>query len=109
MFMTTTHIEQLFQYNTERLNLWRNITVNTIPWLNHYTVIRSTYYSTGVITSSDVDFLQYLADNEIRDLKHRAYLMNEWYDITPKKVQYHNLMRKGDKTVKKCMPIQVMA
>ena len=110
MFMTTTQIEQLFTYNSERLNLWRNVTVSNIPWLEHFTLIRSTYYNEGTIMPSDIEFLQYLADHDIRALKHRAYVLDKWYDITPKKVQYYNLMRPNkDKSVKKCIPLKVMA
>jgi hypothetical protein len=98
MLMTTTQIEQLFSYNTERLNKWRNVTVSNIPWLEHYTLIRSKYYATGVIMPSDVEFLQYLADHDIRKLKHKAYLQDTWYDINPKKVKQYNLLKTAELT-----------
>ena len=110
MFMTTTQIEQLFKYNTDRLNLWRNVTISQIPWLEYYTLIRSTYFNDGTIMPSDIEFLQYLADHDIRALKQQAYVLDKWYDITPKQVQYYNLMRPNqDKSVKKCIPLKVMA
>ena len=47
---------------------------------------------------TDIEFLQYLADHDIRKLKHKAYVQNTWYDIVPKKVKQYNLLKTAQLT-----------
>lgn len=107
--MNITHIEQLFNNINTKVNRWRNSNTASVPWIEYYAYIRGKYLSSGELLPSDIDFLEVVAQHEIVELKHKAYVWGKWYDIIPKQVEYYNLTNTiRPKLVKKCKPLKVM-
>lgn len=72
-------------------------------WVDHYKQVRTSWFKQQNIHHYDVQFLQTLINTPFAELKHFAYMWGEWYDLTPQKVTYYNLLNKyRPKQVKKC-------
>ena len=54
-----------------------------------------------LLTTSELDFLEVITTTPFTQLKHKAWVLGNWYDIKPRELQSYNLAFSG-KTVTKC-------
>ena len=99
--MDTLHIQMLFDSIDKSLRKFRNLSL--LLWADHYKQVRTNWIRTQHIHSDDIEFLKVLDATEFDKLKHKAFMWGEWYDLTPKKVEYYNLYNNNRaKQVKRC-------
>ena len=106
--MNTTHdTQQLIADGYRLLQSHRPNAIGTLSQKFPYRLtdkfyqIATKHRNEQLLSTSDINFLEVFINTPFRDLKHKAFLMGEWYDVKPRELKSYNLAF-GGKTVSKC-------